>query len=234
MIAIGAAAVVAAALVAGSILSTRDSGDEAATATTSTGTTPADTTPEAVSLVAGIPQTGTVLGNPAAKVRMLQFEDLQCPFCKAYTDDALPAIIAEYVRPGRLKLDFRGLVRIGPDSAKALRIAVAAGFQDKLWQVVGLFYANQGEENSGWVTDDLIDEILAEVPGLDAAKVKVDARSAAVTGEIAAVQAQSVALTVPGTPWFFIGVGSKPLYSIQIRAYTPSEFRVPLDDALFG
>ena len=233
MIAIGAAALVAAALIAGSILLTRGGGSDAAPATP-TDTTPTSTTPEAVSLVAGIPQHGTVLGNPAAKVRMLQFEDLQCPYCKAYTDDALPAIIAEYVRPGRLKLDFRGIVRIGPDSAKALRIAFAAGFQDKLWQVVGLFYANQGEENSGWVTDALIDKILAEVPGLDAAKVKVDARSAAVTREIAAVQAQSTALEVPGTPWFFIGVGSRPLYSIQVRAYTPSEFRVALDDALFG
>ena len=108
---------------------------------------------------------------------MLQFEDLQCPICKKYTDDAFPAIVDEYVRPGRVKIDFRGLAFLGPDSLKALRIAVAAGFQNKLWEVVGLFYENQGEENSGWVTDELIDEILAEVPGLDAAKVKADAKS---------------------------------------------------------
>ena len=36
-----------------------------------------------------------------------------------------------------------------PIPLKALRIAVAAGFQDKLWQVVGLFYANQGAGELG-------------------------------------------------------------------------------------
>ena len=178
VIAIAAAGVVALALIAGSILFTRDSGnDSAATTTASTGTTPADTTAAALALVAGIPQKGTVLGNPDATVRMLQFEDLQCPICKEYTDDAFPAIVDEYVRPGLVKIDFRGLAFLGPDSDKALRIAVASGFQNKLWQVVGLFYEKQGEENSGWVTDEQIDEILAEVPGLDAAKVKVDAKS---------------------------------------------------------
>ena len=109
-------------------------------------------------------------------MRMLQFEDLQCPICKRYTDDAFPAIVNEYVRTGRIKIDFRGLAFLGPDSLKALKIAMAAGLQNKLWQVVGLFYENQGAENSGWVTDSLIDQILAEVPGLDAAKVKVDAQ----------------------------------------------------------
>ena len=126
--------------------------------------------------MAGIPQNGTVLGKAGTTVRMLQFEDLQCPICKRYTDDAFPAIVNEYVRTGRIKVDFRGLAFLGPDSLKALKIAMAAGLQNKLWQVVGLFYENQGAENSGWVTDSLIDQILAEVPGLDAAKVKVDAQ----------------------------------------------------------
>ena len=117
---------------------------------------------------------------------------------------------------------------------KALRIAVAAGLQNKLWQVVGLFYENQGEENSGWVTDELIDQILAEVPGLDAAKVKADAQTAAVTKEIAAVQAQATTLKVPGTPWFYIGIGISQPYEIRPKTLTPSEFRPALDDALNG
>ena len=165
---------------------------------------------------------------------MLQFEDLQCPICKKYTDDAFPAIVDEYVRPGRVKLDFRGLAFLGPDSLKALRIAVAAGFQNKLWEVVGLFYENQGEENSGWVTDELIDEILAEVPGLNAAKVKADSKSAAVTKEIAAVQAEATALQVPGTPWFYLAVGVNAPYELQPQSLTPGEFRPALDDALNG
>ena len=131
---------------------------------------------------------------------MLQYEDLQCPICKRYTDDAFPAVVNEYVKPGRLQLDFRGLAFLGPDSEKALRIALAAGKQNKLWDVVGLFYANQGEENSGWVTDAKIDEILAQVPGLDVAKVKKDAESAAITKEMQDMAAEATQNAVQGTP----------------------------------
>ena len=163
---------------------------------------------------------------------MLQFEDLQCPICKRYTDDAFPAVVNEYVRTGRIKIDFRGLAFLGPDSLKALKIAMAAGLQNKLWQVVGLFYANQGAENSGWVTDSLIDQILAEVPGLDAAKVKVDAKSAKVANQIAAVQAEATKLGVQGTPWFYLAVGFNPPVNFQPSSLTPSAFRTPIDQAL--
>jgi protein-disulfide isomerase len=227
VIAIAAAGLVAAALIVGSILLTRDGGNDGVG--TTTGTVDAG-----VSLFAGIPQKGTVLGNPKATVRMLQFEDLQCPVCKKYSDDAFPAIVKEYVKPGHVKIDFRGLAFLGPDSEKALRIVVAAGLQNKLWDVVELLYTEQGAENSGWVTDAKIDEILAQVPGLDAAKVKVDAKSAAVTKEIAAVQADATARKVGGTPWFFIAIGLKQPYEIQPQSLTPSAFRPALDDALKG
>ena len=234
IIAIAVAVAIALALAVGSYL-TRDNGNDATPVetTTSTDTSGAVGDP-AITVVAGIPQKGTVLGNPDATVRLLQFEDLQCPFCQNYTLNTLPAIIDEYVRPGLIKIDFRGIAFLGADSEKALRIAIAAGFQNKLWEVTGLFYENQGEENTGWVTDSLIDEILAEVPGLDAAKVKVDAKSAAVTKEIAAVQAEATTLQVGGTPWFYIAIGLNPPYEIRPTALDPSAFRPALDDALKG
>jgi protein-disulfide isomerase len=239
VIALAAAGIVVVALIAGSFLLSRDDGGGSAAATTATDTsatpeTTGTTTDPAVALVAGIPQKGTVLGNPAATVRMLQFEDLQCPICKKYTDDAFPAVINEYVRPGRVRLDFRGLAFLGPDSLTALQIAMAAGLQNKLWDVVGLFYEKQGEENTGWVTDSLIDEILADVPGLDAAKVKADAKGPTVAKQIAAIQAEATKVGVPGTPWFYIGVGLNQPYEIRPKSLTPSEFRSPLDQALKG
>jgi protein-disulfide isomerase len=237
VIALVVAAVVVAALIAASLL--RSSGDDedsaATTATaesTATDTTASSATSPALALVAGIPQDGTVLGKAGTTVRLLQFEDLQCPICKRYTDEAFPAIVNEYVRTGRIKIDFRGLAFLGPDSLKALKIAMAAGLQNKLWQVVGLFYENQGAENSGWVTDSLIDQILADVPGLDAAKVKVDAKSAEVSNQIAAVQAEATKLKVQGTPWFYLAVGFNPPVNFQPSSFAPSEFRTPIDQAL--
>ena len=221
MFAIVAAVVVAAALIGGSLL-------------TRGGSKHVDSAAATLALVKGIPQKGTVLGSPTAKVRMLQFEDFQCPICKQYTDEAFPAIVREYVKTGRLQLDFRGLAFLGPDSDKALRTAIAAGFQNKLWEVAGLLYAAQGKENSGWVTDAKIDEILAQVPGLDAAKVKALANSDAVGQEAAAIRRDAAALNVQGTPTFAISIaGAKP-YPIQVQSLTPSSFRPALDDALKG
>ena len=169
VIALAVAAVVVAALIAASLLRSSGDGDDSAATTATaettatTGTTPTSITDPAVKLVAGIPQDGTVLGKSGTTVRLLQFEDLQCPICKRYTDEAFPAVVNEYVRTGRIKIDFRGLAFLGPDSLKALKIALAAGLQNKLWQVVGLFYENQGAENSGWVTDSLIDRTFGRL-----------------------------------------------------------------------
>jgi protein-disulfide isomerase len=230
LIAIALAALVAVALIVGSIVLTRGGGSDAAPATTGSGGTNA----APVALVAGIPQSGTTLGNPKAMTKMLVYEDLQCPYCRKFTDDgALPAIIDEYVKPGRLKLDWRGLAFIGPDSAKALEIALAAGKQNKLWEVIGLFYEKQGQENSGWVTDQLVDEVLAAVPGLDAAKVKADAKSPEIANQIAAIQDEAKVNGVGGTPSFFIVKGVNQPYQIQV-ALTPEAFRPVLNDALKG
>ena len=216
------AAVVVAALVVGTIVLT--GGDSNKTTTTGTGS----------ALLEGLQQDGSVLGNPDANVTLLQYEDLQCPICKQYTEDAFPTIVEEYVKPGKVKIDFRGLSFIGPDSVKALRVALAAGNQNKLWDVVEAFYANQGVENTGWVTDEKIDEVLAQVPGLDADKVLADAKTAAITAEVDKLSQEGQDRKVQGTPWFFIGIGDKEPYEIQPTTLTPDAFRPALDDALNG
>lgn len=219
--------IVVVSLIAGSVLLNRGGGGS------DTGT-PTDTTATGTALLAGIPQHGTVLGDPKATVTMLQFEDLQCPICKKYTDNVFPAVVDEYVKSGRVRIDFRGIAFLGPDSEKALRIAVAAGHQNKLWDVVEEFYAQQGEENSGWVTDARIDEVLAQVPGLDAARVKADAGTTAVTKEIVAMGAEAKALNVPGTPWFYISRGLNAPVEFRPSALEPGVFRPALDQALTG
>jgi protein-disulfide isomerase len=230
VIALAVAGVVAVALIAGSILLTRGGGSSDAASTTTT----AGGTPASVALFAGIPQSATYLGKPTAKVTMRVYEDLQCPYCRKFTDDgALPAIVNEYVKAGLVRLDWRGLAFIGPDSTKALQIALAAGKQNKLWEVVGLFYEKQGAENSGWVTDELVDEVLASVPGLDAAKVKSDAKSAEIANQIKAIQDEASTSGVNGTPSFFIVRGVNQPYQVQV-ALTPEAFRPVLNDALKG
>jgi protein-disulfide isomerase len=95
-------------------------------------------------LLAGIPQKGMVLGDPSAKVTVLEFGDLQCPFCKGYSEEVLPQVIENRVRGGEAKLDFRNYTIIGPQSKPAGAAAIAAGEQGRGWNFVELCYRNQG------------------------------------------------------------------------------------------
>ncbi len=219
--AVAAAVVVVVALVLVSVL-LRDGGD------TSRGGGAGVT-----ALVDGIPQDGTVLGDPAATVTFLQYEDLQCPFCKEYTEQAFPAIVDEYVRTGKVKVDFRGLEFIGEDSTEALRAVLAAAEQNKAWQLIELLYDHQGAENSGWVTDDLLSELARSIDGLDVEQLQADAASAETTVEIEALAAEARGREVGGTPWFFVAIGGAEPYPVQPQPLTdPAAFRPIFDDAL--
>ena len=59
------------------------------------------------SLIGGIPQTGTVLGQPKAKVTMTYYGDLECPICRDFTLDYFPQFVQDQVRTGKVKVDYR-------------------------------------------------------------------------------------------------------------------------------
>ena len=97
----------------------------------------------ATALLSGIPQQGAALGRPDAPVTLVEFADLQCPYCAAWADGAFAELVRDYVRPGKVRIVFGGLAFIGPDSETGLRFVLAAGRQGKLWQSVHLL-ASQG------------------------------------------------------------------------------------------
>jgi protein-disulfide isomerase len=184
-----------------------------------------------VAYLEGIPQERDVLGSADAPVTMIQFEDLQCPVCKAYTEGAMEDIVTEFVRPGDVKLRFVGLAFIGPDSEKALRYTLAAGKQSQLWQYLELLYANQGPENAGWVTDSLLESIATGL-GLDWEQLQADAESASVTQQINTMSAEAQAKQVSGTPTFFVQVGDGEPYQVQVNEFSVDAFRPIFEDAL--
>jgi protein-disulfide isomerase len=180
---------------------------------------------------AGIPQDGAILGEAAATVRLIEYADLQCPGCQQYALTVFPGIVDDYVRPGRVKAEFRGFPFLGEDSFKAQRFVTAAGLQDRLWNLQEALYRNQGAENSGWVTDDLIRELAAEIDGLDVDQLFADAESEEVAQAVDDGVAQAEAAGVPGTPTFFIQIGNEEPYALQ-SGLTTEQFRAALDDAL--
>jgi protein-disulfide isomerase len=168
------------------------------------------------SLFAGIEQHGAVLGSAKAPVTLVEYADLQCPYCAQWAREALPTVVEEYVETGKLRIVFRGLAFIGPDSDKALRTALAAGDEDHLWDVVHGLYLNQGHENAGWVTDGLVGRIAAAVPGLDVGSLLERRRDSSLESEIRRSAEAARAAGVRGTPAFQLGPTGGRLELIQV------------------
>src|SRR5207248_5606750 len=131
-------------------------------------------------LLDGIPQRGLDLGDPDAPVTLVEYADLQCPYCAYWSRTTFPVLVRDYVRPGKVKLVFRGLAFLGPDSREALQVALAASAQNRLWDMVERLYAVQGPENSGWVDERLLRAIGESVPGLDVERMLAESSSEAV------------------------------------------------------
>lgn len=161
-------------------------------------------------LLGGIPQQGTVLGDSKASVRLIEFGDLQCPVCAGYAKEILPPIIENQVKNGEAKIEFRNLTIIGEESIPAGAAALAAGEQGRGWNYIELFYRNQGEERSGYVTDEFM-EAVAKAAGVeDLAKWNQDRQK--LTGRVEETTAEAQELGYNATPSFAIeGPGIKGL-----------------------
>jgi protein-disulfide isomerase len=190
---------------------------------------------DAQRLLAGIPQHGTVLGKPSAPVTMTEWIDLQCPYCQQFETQALPVLIRKYVRTGKLKIDARLIGFLGPDSHRGRLAALAAGKQNKLFNLAELLYYNQGPENTGWLNDDLLASAAASIPGLDAERMLSERNSAQTGNEANALDAQAQEQGVNSTPTILVGKTGKQPKLVTITSPTDSAtIARAIDDALKG
>lgn len=156
------------------------------------------------SLLKGIPQEGLVLGKPSAPVELIEFGDLQCPICKAYSEEKLPQVIENQVRAGEAKIDFRNFTIISEESIPAGAAAIAAGAQGRGWNYIELFYRNQGEERSGYVTDEFMTAIAKGAGVKDIAQWNKERKNPQATKEVEKTFAEAQKFGFEGTPSFVI------------------------------
>ena len=222
---LGAAAALAAVLVGASLIGARENGSGPVPAAA------AAPEPEP-SLFAGIEQSGVALGSPTAPVTLVEYADVQCPYCAQWSRDALPTLVDEYVRAGKLRIVFHGLAFIGPDSNTALRTAVAAGRENHLWDVVHGLFLNQGSENAGWVTDTLVQEIAGGVPGLEPDQLLAARWDKTIDPELERSAAAAKAAGVQGTPAFQVGPTGGRLERVQVVSLDPEGIVPAIEAAL--
>ena len=182
-------------------------------------------------LFKGIPQNDLVLGDPKAKVELIEYGDLQCPVCKAFSEEILPPVIENQVKSGQAKMIFRNFTIIGPQSAPAGAAALAAGAQSRGWNYLELFYRNQGKENSGYADDEFLTAVAKSAGVKDISKWQTDRNSKKLTDEVTATTEQAQRFGFTGTPSFAIKGPSSNGIELLGTPGTPGEIEEAIEAA---
>lgn len=90
---------------------------------------PAAASPQATdwrSTVVATAEGGMAIGNPKAKVSLVEYGSMTCPHCREFARDGVPPLLANYVKSGKVRFEFRNFVLNGYDLAASL-VARCAG-----------------------------------------------------------------------------------------------------------
>jgi protein-disulfide isomerase len=187
---------------------------------------------EVEKIFTGIPQEELTLGDPKAPVELIEYGDLQCPICKEYSEEFLPGVIDGQVKQGEAKITFRNFTIISEESVPAGTAALAAGKQGVGWNFIELFYRNQGEERSGYVTDEFLTSIAKGAGVKDIAQWNKDRNSAALKKQVEATTTEaSTKLGFTGTPSFAIKGPSTKGMELLSSPQSTGEFEEAIDAA---
>jgi protein-disulfide isomerase len=123
-------------------------------------------------LLKGVPQQGNTLGSPSAKVTLTEYGDLVCPVCKTFALGSENQLIAHEVRSGQVKIVYKALETASGEANNAMFVpsqtaALAAGQQKLGWNFIELFYHEQGDETTSYVTDNYLGGLAKQIPGLN-------------------------------------------------------------------
>lgn len=93
--------------------------------------------------VSATPEGGFRMGNPAARVKVVEYLSMTCPHCAAFARDATPRLVAGHVRTGRVSLEYRNFV-LNPADMAATLLARCSG-PSHFFRMTERLYATQGE-----------------------------------------------------------------------------------------
>jgi protein-disulfide isomerase len=87
------------------------------------------------------PAGGFEMGNPGAKVKLVEYGSLACPHCRHFEETGYKPLVQQYVRSGAVSYEFRNLLLNGPDISISLLTRCAG--PGKFFPMSELVYATQ-------------------------------------------------------------------------------------------
>ncbi|HYG46524.1 MAG TPA: thioredoxin domain-containing protein [Allosphingosinicella sp.] len=174
--------------------------------------------------VVATPEGGFRMGNPAAKVKLIEYGSLTCSHCATFAKEGMAPLVNSYVRSGKVSYEYRNMVLNGLDVAATL--VARCGGAGPFFRVADRLYATQ-DQWKGRVrelTDAQKQALnalpenqrlgrLAELAGIPAiaaplgiapAQAKRCLADRAEFDRLGTMNEAATTLGVPGTPTFFL------------------------------
>lgn len=127
---------------------------------------------------AATPEGGYRMGNPDARVKLVEFASLTCPHCREFHESAEAIIRDKYVASGNVSYEFRNFVLNGPDYAATV-LARCQG-PATFFGLLDAFFADQ----AGW-TEPFSRIPKSELDGLGALSEEQQVKRLAELGGLA-------------------------------------------------
>lgn len=159
-------------------------------------------TPDQVEVQETIGSAQHFKGNRDADITIVEFSDFQCPSCKA-ADPVIAQFVEDY--GDQVNFVYRHFPLPSHDNARPASYAsVAAGQQDKFWEVHNWLFENQMSWGEAEVDAEYFYDEFGEELALDREKFIQDYASDSVREIVSDDLAAGRALGVNATPSFFI------------------------------
>ena len=97
-----------------------------------------------------------IMGNPNAKITIVEFGDYQCTFCYKFHDETMKKITDEYIKTNNVNFIYKDFPLNGKQSILASEAVYCAQKQNKFWEYHNTLYDNWGGENTGWITENVL------------------------------------------------------------------------------
>jgi len=167
---------------------------------------------------------GFMLGRPDAPLTMVEFTDLQCPFCNRFALQTFDQLKKDYIDTGKMRFISRDFpLDFHPQAMPAARAARCAGDQGRFWELRTALVRNAEKLSPAFIS--------ATAAGLSLDMKAFDACVAAGSYDSAIQKdmAEAASVEVSGTPTFFVGktaadgfegtriVGAQPYAVFQAR-----------------
>ena len=93
--------------------------------------------------VTATPEGGYLMGNPNADVKVVEYASMTCPHCAEFAEAGMKELVDEYVKTGRVSLEFRNFVRDPLDIT--LSLMARCGGAERFFPLTDAMFESQRE-----------------------------------------------------------------------------------------